>query len=245
MQNDEVPLVHAFRAELEEKLVVVTCPFCGKHHTHDVPSRFTEVIQHQASPCTMRPYNLVWHPLKSIAQAAIDILRVRDEEPERLARDPEVMRLLCAVQDEVSRLDDQPGAGWRHNTEWRHVDGYYPKIPAAVLVLLKRYCWALPDPHGHTEFDDLQAYRSIGEPVSIYTYRPTSDSCPEGGEMTYAELWRLARVEPFKFFISQHGDTLLFNEDAHAALVGFCHAVYGEWARFLDRLEWRRTSQSK
>src|SRR5262245_2031756 len=205
MPDDEVPLVHAFLADFcaegGEKLVIVTCPFCGKHHVHDVPSRFCEAIQHQLSPCSMRPYNFVWHAYKSITQAAIDILRVRDEEPERLTRDPEAMRLLCAVLDEVSRVDDQPGAGRRHANVWRHADGHYPKIPPAVLTLLKIYCWALPN--GHSEFDFLQGFRCIGEPVGAFTYLPTVDPCLGGGLMTYAELERLAREEPFRSFVLQ------------------------------------------
>jgi hypothetical protein len=246
MPNDEVPLVHAFRAafcEEEEKLVIVTCPFCGKHHVHDVPSAFREAIQHQPSPCSMRPYNFVWHAGKSITQAAIDILRVRDEEPERLTRDPEAMHLLCAVLDEVSRMDDQPGGGGRQDKGWRHADGHYPKIPPAVLALLKTYRWALPV--GHDLFVFLQDFRCIGDPVGAFTYRPTVDPCLRGGVMTYAELERLAREEPFRSFVLREKDTLYFNEDAQAALEAFCHAVYGAWATCCDRLEWRRNPRTK
>jgi hypothetical protein len=235
MPNDEVPLVHAFRAEVGEQLVIVTCPFCGKHHVHDVPSRFSEAIQHQPSPCSIRPYNFVWHAHKSITQAAIDILRIRDEEPERLARDPEAMRLLCAILDEVSRMDDRPDTGGQQGKGWRHADGHYPKIPPAVLTLLEVYRWALPD--GHSVFDFMQGFRCIGDPVGALTYLPTYDPCLDGGLITYAELQRLGRIEPFSSFILQDGDTLYFNEDAQAALEDFCHAVYGEWATCCDRLD--------
>jgi hypothetical protein len=244
MLNDEEPLVHAFRHEVGEKLVIVTCPFCGKHHVHDVPSGMSQAVQYQPSPCTLRPYRFVWHAYKSINQAAIDILRIRDEEPERLTHDPEAMRLLCIVLDEVRRMDDQPSAGDRH-AKWRHASGDYPKVPSAVLSLLETYCWTLPDAYGHNEFDFLQGFRCIGDPVGAFTYLPTPNPGADGGVMTYAELERLARVEPFTSFVLQEGDTLYFHEDAQAALEDFCHAVYGAWAKCWDRMEWRRNSQSK
>ena len=241
MPNDDVPLVRAYDnyTKAGTKLVVIACPYCGRHHIHDMPSPFIGTMRHVAAPCTKGLYDVIRYEWKSIDQAGIDILRVRDEEPERLTRDPKAMRQLCAVLDEVNRLDDYPGNGWRP----RH--DHYPTIPSAVLVLLKRYHWALPEP-GHTEFDFMQGFRSIGEPVGAFTYLPIGDDrCPEGGMMTYAELLRLTRVEPFKSFISQDGDKLLINEDAHTALEDFCRAVYGEWARCCDRLEWRRKSNSK
>lgn len=242
MPNDNVPVVQAYdnHTKAETKLVVIACPYCGRHHIHDTPSPFSGTMQPLVAPCTKGLYEIVRHEWKSIDQAGLDILRVRDEEPERLTRDPNAMRQLCAVLDEVNRLNDCPGDGWRHGHD------HYPSIPSAVLVLLKRYHWALPDPHGHTEFSFMQGFRSIGEPIGTFTYLPTGDeSCPEAGMMTYAELLRLARVELFKSFISQDGAKLLINEDAHAALEDFCRAVYGEWAKFCDRLEWRRDSQSK
>ena len=240
MPNDDVPVMQAYRyhTEGEIKLVVIACPYCGRHHIHDEPSAFMETMQHVAAPCAKGLYDVVHH-WKAIDQAGLDILRVRDEEPERLTRDPEAMRLLCAVLDEVNRLDTCPGKDWRPGHD------HYPTIPSAVLMLLKRYHWALPE-RGYNEFDYMQGFRCIGEPVGAFTYLPNGDDpCNVGGMMTYAELLRLARIEPFKSFISQDGAKLLVNEDAHAALEDFCRAVYGEWAKFCDRLEWRRNSRSK
>ena len=239
MPKDDV--LHAYRTD-DDRLVIVTCPFCGRHHVHDVDGdRLEAAIHHRLAPCTARPYAFTWHAYKSIAPDAVELLRLRDEEPERLVREPELMRQLCAVLDEVQRLalDDQPG--WK---KWRHEDDHYPDIPSAVLVLLKRYHWKIRD-EGGTVFGFIQGYRPIGIPAHDITYSATHDAWVDGGIMTYAELRRLAQLELFKSFVSRHGDTLFFNEDAQAAVEDFCHAVYGAWAMCCDRLEWLQNSQSE